>query len=48
MMRYPLLAALLFAFVMQAVSAQDAAERALDDSGGWKTVLPPGALGTQS
>ena len=46
MMRNLLLAALLIALALHAVSAQDpAAELADQDFGGWKTVLEPGTLG---
>ena len=46
MMRNLLLAALLFALALHAVSAQDpAAERAEHGFRGWKTVLEPGTLG---
>ena len=45
-MRFLLRAALLFALAIPVVSAQDpAAERAVDDNDGWKTVLAPGTLG---
>ena len=46
MKRYLLLTALLFTLALQAASAQDpAAERAVDEHAGWKTVLAPGTLG---
>ena len=46
MMRILFLAALLFALAIQAVNAQiPAAERAVDEGGGWKTVLESGTLG---
>lgn len=39
-------AMLMFALALQSASAQDpAAERAVDEHGGWKTVLAPGTLG---
>ena len=45
-MRYPLLAALLFTLALQVVSAQvPGAEYAVNEHGGWKTVLPHGTLG---